>query len=188
FAPGLRPWRPDVSGGQQRAHGSTVVTERMETSVPGVYACGDVTGAPYFTPVSRLQGFAAADAILGSPRTVDLSRVPFTVVLGLDYTVCPCAGEEGVTFSSPNIAGPGSVWHVSDGSVGTMELTVAPESGKVVGFASSGPGTGVVGTYLGYLVRRGVTVHEFSPMLEVHPISDGLYSMIRFAEGHLRKE
>ena len=80
------------------------------------------------------------------------------------------------------------MWHVSDGSVGTMELTVAPESGKIVGFASSGPGTGVVGTYLGYLVRKGVTVHEFSPMLEVHPIPDGLYSMIRFAEGHLEKK
>lgn len=188
FATGMRPSSPHVSGVQKRKDGSIIVNERMETSVPGVYACGDVTGAPYFTPVSRLQGFAAADAILGNPRTVDLSRVPFTVVLGLDYTVCPTAGETGVTFSSPNIAGPGSMWHVSDGSVGTMELTVAPESGKIVGFASSGPGTGVVGTYLGYLVRKGVTVHEFSPMLEVHPIPDGLYSMIRFAEGHLEKK
>ncbi|HJK13220.1 MAG TPA: NAD(P)/FAD-dependent oxidoreductase, partial [Methanocorpusculum sp.] len=60
-----------------------------------------------------------------------------------------------------------------------------PDSGKIVGFSSSGPGTGIVGTYLGYLVRKGVTVHEFSPMLEVHPISDGLYSMIRFAKDHL---
>ena len=185
FATGMRPSSPHVSGVLKREDGSIVVNERMETSVPGVYACGDVTGAPYFTPVSRLQGFAAADAILGNPRTVDLSRIPFTVVLGLDYTVCPCADESGATFSSPNIAGPGSVWHVSDGSVGTMELTVVPDSGKIVGFSSSGPGTGIVGTYLGYLVRKGVTVHEFSPMLEVHPISDGLYSMIRFAKDHL---
>ena len=188
FATGMRPASPHVSGVLKRNDGSIIVNERMETSVPGVYACGDVTGAPYFTPVSRLQGFAAADAILGHPRTVDLSRIPFTVVLGLDYTVCPTAGETGVTFSSPNIAGPGSVWHVSDGSVGTMELTVVLDTGKIAGFASSGPGTGVVGTYLGYLVRKGVTVHEFSPMLEVHPIADGLYSLIRFAESHPAKE
>lgn len=69
-----------------------------------------------------------------------------------------------------------------------MELTVASESGKILEFASSGPGTGVVGTYLGYLVRKGVTVYEFSPMLGVHPIPDVLYSMIRFAEDHLGKE
>jgi dihydrolipoamide dehydrogenase len=188
FATGMQPSNLRVSGVLKREDGSIAVNERMETSVPGIYACGDVTGAPYFTPNARLQGFATADAILGNPRKIDLSRIPFTVMLGKDYTVCPCAGDSGITFSSPNIAGPGSMWHVSDGAMGTMELTITPENGKIVGFASSGPGTGIVGTYLGYLVRKGITVHEFSPMLEVHPISDGLYSMIRFADDHLRKK
>ena len=125
FATGFVPGSPDVTGFAANADGSLRVNERMETSVPGVYACGDVLGAPYFTPVSRLQGFAAADAILGKPRTVDISRVPFTVVLGFDYTVFPDSGE-GVVVSSPNIAGPGTFWHVADGSVGMMNLTVAP--------------------------------------------------------------
>lgn len=182
FATGFVPASPDVTGFATNPDGSLRVDDRMETSVPGVYACGDVLGAPYFTPVSRLQGFAAADAILGKPRTVDISHVPFTVVLGFDYTVFPDSGE-GAVVSSPNIAGPGTFWHVADGSVGMMSLTVAPEDGRILGFSSSGPGTGVIGTYLGYLVRKGVTVHEFSPMLEVHPISDGLYSLIRFADG-----
>ncbi|HJJ89194.1 MAG TPA: NAD(P)/FAD-dependent oxidoreductase [Methanocorpusculum sp.] len=189
FATGMHPTSPNVSGVQKREDGAIIVNERMETSVPGVYACGDVTGAPYFTSVSRVQGFAAADAILGNPRTVDLSRVPFTVVLGLDYTVCPTAGEPDVTtLSSSNVAGPGSMWHVLDGSIGAMELMVVPQNGKIVGFASSGPDTSIVGTYLGYLVRKGVTIHEFSPMIEVHPISDGLYSLIRFAKDHLERE
>lgn len=184
FATGMRPKSPHVRGVAKRPDGSIIVNDQMETSVAGVYACGDVLGAPYFTPVSRLQGFVAADAILGRPRTVDLSVIPFTVVLGLDYTVCPSGEASGQVFSSPNIAGPESVWHVSDGSVSTMELTVDPSDGKILGFASSGPGTGIVGTHLGYLVRKGVTVHEFSPMLEVHPNPDGLYALIRFAGDH----
>ncbi|MCQ2356266.1 MAG: FAD-dependent oxidoreductase, partial [Methanocorpusculum sp.] len=53
FATGMCPSSPHVSGVQKRKDGSIIVNERMETSVPGVYACGDVTGAPYFTPVSR---------------------------------------------------------------------------------------------------------------------------------------
>ncbi|MDR3102157.1 MAG: FAD-dependent oxidoreductase [Methanocalculaceae archaeon] len=187
FATGMRPTSPHVSGVLKNADGSIAVNERMETSTSGVYACGDVLGAPYFTPVARMQGFVAADAILGKPRTADLSRIPFTVVLGLGYTVCPTAGESGQTFSSPNIAGPDSVWYVQDGSVGTMDLTVDPASGRILGFASSGQDTSIVGTYLGYLVRKGVTVHEFSPMLEVHPIPDGLYSMIRFVDGQIGK-
>ncbi len=181
FACGMRPETPFVSGVAKRSDGAIIVDEHMETSVKGIYACGDCTGAPYFTPVARLQGFAAADAICGRPRTIDLTQIPFTVVLGLDYTVC-AAVKTGATYRSPNIAGPGSFWHVADGSVGHMLLSVDADDGKILGFATSGPATGVVGTYLGYLVRKGVTVHEFSPMLEVHPIADGLYSLIRFAD------
>ena len=179
FATGVKPESPFVSGVAKGADGAILVNEQMETSIPGVYATGDIIGGKCFTPAARLQGFAAADAILGHPRKVDLSQIPFSVVLGLDYTVCPpkTAGEKE---TMPNIAGPGSYWHVLDGTVGHMQLETGAD-GTILGFASSGPSTSLVGTYLGYLVRKGVTVHEFSPMLEVHPNSDGLYSLIRFS-------
>ena len=179
FATGVKPESPFVSGVAKGADGAILVNEQMETSSPGVYAAGDIIGGKCFTPAARLQGFAAADAILGNPRNVDLSQIPFSVVLGLDSTVCPpkTAGEKE---TMPNIAGPGSYWHVLDGTVGHMQLETGAD-GTILGFASSGPSTSLVGTYLGYLVRKGVTVHEFSPMLEVHPNSDGLYSLIRFS-------
>jgi len=177
---GFKPTSPYVTGVAKREDGSIITDPNtMETSLEGVYAAGDVCGAPYFTPVSRLQGFAAADAILGAPRTINLSQIPFAVVLGRDYVICPSL-EAGTTASYPNIAGPGSYWNVIDASIGHMELTTSSD-GRILGFASSTPSGGLVGTYLGYLVRKGVTVHEFSPMLEVHPVSDGLYSMIRFS-------
>ncbi|HJJ43076.1 MAG TPA: NAD(P)/FAD-dependent oxidoreductase [Methanocorpusculum sp.] len=189
FATGMKAETSFFTGMSKNADGSIKVDEKMETSIPGIYAAGDVTGAPYFTPVARLQGFAAADSILGRPRSVDLSQIPFTIVLGLDYTICPSKkGIDGVTFSSPNIAGPESFWHVADGSVGSMHLTVSKEDGVICGFATSAPSTSTVGTYLGYLIRKGVTVHEFSPMLEVHPTPDGMYSMIRLASDALGKE
>jgi len=179
FATGVKPVSPFVSGIAKGDDGAILVDEHMETSIKGVYAAGDIVGGKCFTPVARLQGFAAADAILGRPRKIDLSQIPFSVVLGLDYTVCP-AKEAGDTETMPNIAGPNSYWHVLDGSVGHMQLETSAD-GRILGFASSGPSTSIVGTYLGYLVRKGVTVHEFSPMMEVHPNSDGLYSMIRFS-------
>lgn len=179
FATGAKPESPFVSGVAKGDDGAILVDEHMETSIKGVYAAGDIVGGKCFTPAARLQGFAAADAILGRPRKIDLSQIPFSVVLGLDYTVCP-AKEAGDTETMPNIAGPNSYWHVLDGSVGHMQLETSAD-GRILGFASSGPSTSIVGTYLGYLVRKGVTVHEFSPMMEVHPNSDGLYSMIRFS-------
>ena len=84
FATGVKPESPFVSGVAKGADGAILVNEQMETSIPGVYAAGDIIGGKCFTPAARLQGFAAADAILGNPRNVDLSQIPFSVVLGLD--------------------------------------------------------------------------------------------------------
>ena len=179
FAAGFTPSSPFVTGIEKRADGSILTDETMQTSVPNVYAAGDICGAPYFTPAARLRGFAAADAILGTPRKINLSQVPFTVALGRDYTVCP-AVSEGYTESMINIAGPGSFWRACDSSMGHMELTTGSE-GKILGFASSSPSGGLIGTYLGYLVRKGVSVGDFSELLEVHPLPDGLYSLIRFS-------
>ena len=77
---------------------------------------------------------------------------------------------------------------MADGSVGSMHLTVGKEDGKIFGFATAAPSTSIVGTYLGYLVRKGVTVHEFSPMLEVHPTPDGMYSMIHLVDDALSRQ
>jgi hypothetical protein len=48
----------------------------METSAPGIYAAGDVTGTGYLTPVARHQGRKAADAILGNQFELIRSRSP----------------------------------------------------------------------------------------------------------------
>ncbi|HJJ31799.1 MAG TPA: FAD-dependent oxidoreductase [Methanocorpusculum sp.] len=170
------PW---ISGLKRNPDGSIHVDETMQTSCPGVYAAGDICGAPYFTPAARMRGFAAADAVLGHPHSICLEQQPFSVALGLDYTVCP-AKEEGRTEEAYNIAGPGAFWHVADSTVGHMQITVS-EDKKVLGFASSSPSGGAVGTYLGHMVRCGLYTKEFLSLLEVHPLPDGLYSLIRFS-------
>ena len=63
-AAGLVPRTDGITGIAFGPGGEIRVNERMETSVPGVYAAGDVTGGPYLTPLARREGRAAAD-----PRT-----------------------------------------------------------------------------------------------------------------------
>ena len=180
IATGMKPESPYVTGLAKRNDGAILVNEKMETSIPNIYACGDVIGEPYFTPVSRLQGFAAADAILGNPRTVDLTQVPFSIVLGRDYACC-LPTKEGNVETYLNIGGPGTFWSAAERTMGHMMLST-DDDGRILGFASSSPGAGIVATYLGYLTRKGATVRDFGQMLEVHPMPDGLYSMIRFTE------
>ena len=57
--------------------GFVKVSPMMETSVKGVYAIGDMAGAPLLAHKAMAEGVVAAEAIAGkNPRPVDYSNVP----------------------------------------------------------------------------------------------------------------
>ena len=70
--------------------GEIAVDYHLETSVPGVYAAGDVAGEPMFVYVAAYGGaLAAENALAGNTRRADLTAVP------------------SVTFSDPAVASVG---------------------------------------------------------------------------------
>jgi dihydrolipoamide dehydrogenase len=63
--------------GVQVERGFVKVSPRMETSVKGVYAIGDMAGAPLLAHKAMAEGVVAAEAIAGrDPRPVDYGNVP----------------------------------------------------------------------------------------------------------------
>jgi dihydrolipoamide dehydrogenase len=63
--------------------------EFMRTSVPGVYAIGDVVGRTYLAPVASAEGMVAVEHIFGRPRPMSYAVIPNCV------------------FSLPEVAGVG---------------------------------------------------------------------------------
>ena len=60
--------------------GRIIVDDGMATSVPHIYALGDVTDRLNLTPVATAEGHALADSLFGGkPRTVSLQNVPTAV-------------------------------------------------------------------------------------------------------------
>jgi dihydrolipoamide dehydrogenase len=63
--------------GVQLERGFVKVSPHMETSVKGLYAIGDMAGAPLLAHKAMAEGVVAAEAIAGkSPRAVDYGNVP----------------------------------------------------------------------------------------------------------------
>src|SRR5262250_707453 len=61
----------------QLERGFVKVSPTMETSVKGIYAIGDMAGAPLLAHKAMAEGVVAAEAIAGkSPRPVDYGNVP----------------------------------------------------------------------------------------------------------------
>ncbi|RXE57155.1 pyridine nucleotide-disulfide oxidoreductase [Methanoculleus taiwanensis] len=188
LATGLAPRSELLQGIRKDPLGNVIVDDHMRTSVPGVYAAGDVIGPPYLTPVARREGVVAADNILGRDVAMDYATVPQALELGYEFASVSAPGDDGLALSSPAPAGPGSFWDVASGWTGMAEIRVDPATGRIVGAAAAAPGASLLISYLGFLMRRGITVEEFDTFAEIHPSTDGIYWLNRYAAELLRKE
>lgn len=82
FAPGVEV---------ETNRGAIVVNDRFETSLPGVYAIGDVSSKIQLAHVASAQGTVVAEEIAGVAASVDLSTVPSCIY------VSPEIGSVGLT-------------------------------------------------------------------------------------------
>ncbi len=188
IAAGLVPRSEMLNGVKKGSIGEVIVDRHMQTSVPDVYACGDVIGPPYLTPVARYQGIVAADTILGKPRTMDLQYIPQSINLAHELAFCIPETEGTASLAIPGPAGPGTFWSVPSGDTGLAKVMVEPDSGALSGICAAGPGGGLIAGYMAFLMKRHFSVHDFDEFIEVHPSTDGVYGLVKYASEMLKKQ
>jgi dihydrolipoamide dehydrogenase len=66
----------ETVGMMKGRRGEIIVNEKMETSLPGIYAIGDVTGKILLAHVASHQGLVAVENILGGDEKMDYTTVP----------------------------------------------------------------------------------------------------------------
>ena len=62
-----------------------------------------------------------------------------------------------------------------------------PDSGVIRGMCSAGPGGGLISGYMAFLMQRNFSVHDFEEFIEVHPSTDGVYGLAKYASELLKK-
>jgi len=187
LATGLVPNSGVLDGVNKGPLGEVIVDNRMRTSVADVYACGDVVGPPYLTPVARHQGIVAADNILGIPRTMDYKNIPRSINLTHELAYCINESEGVGSLAIPGPAGPGSFWSVPTGQTGLAKVIFNPDSGELAGICAAGPGGGLIAGYMAFLMKKHFSVHDFEEFIEVHPSTDGVYGLAKYASSVIKK-
>ena len=134
----------DAAGIAADARGSVKVNERLETSVPGVYALGDVKGGPAFTHISYDDYRVIRTNLLqGGDTTITGRLVPYTVFMD------PQLGRIGL--SEREARKQGRAYRVArlpmssvaralemDESRGLMKVLVDPDTRRILGGAVLG--------------------------------------------------
>lgn len=192
-------------GVQVDARGSVVVDARMRTSVPGVYAIGDLIGPPMEMFKARKCGMTAARNIMGEAYEFDFSEYPdflhstYEVTwVGLseaeargrypDVTVIqmPPAGIAFDEIPLPCAEGTMLYAFTRPELTGFQKCVIDSESRRVLGFHHVGFGAKDAFQYLDYLLRRpeGLTIDEMAEMNELFLNPDHFIQLCRLRAGN----
>lgn len=179
FAIGRKPMSFDLGledvGVALDDKGAVIVDAHGRTTIPSIYAVGDVTDRVQLTPVAIREGHAFADTVFGNtPRTVDYDCIPSAV------------------FSSPPMAGVGLTEkearerlaevkvYTSDfrpmknALTGNMERSLYKmicdgATDKVVGLHMISPEAPEILQAAAIAVKAGLTKQQFDDTVALHP-------------------
>src|SRR5262245_14574104 len=173
--------KPNVQGlglekaGVTLAKGAIAVDEFSRTSVPNIYAVGDVTDRIALTPVAIREGHAFADTVFGGkPVKVDHADVPTAVfsepevgVIGLTETQ---AGERYPRVDVYKTSfRPMKMTLAGRDMRSFFKLIVDAASDRVLGCHIVGPDAGEMIQLVGIAVKMNATKADFDAVMAVHP-------------------
>ena len=184
-------------GVQTGRRGEILVNDHMETTVPGIYAIGDVVGKAMLAHVASAQGKVAAENIMGHQAMVRYDVIPAGI-----FTL-PEIGRVGMTEQQARervhavgqnpdqaltvgrfrYAGLGKAQATGE-TTGLFKVIAESPSGKILGVH-------IVGAHAADLVHEaamamhvGATVSQMADMIHAHPtLSEGMMDAAEDVEG-----
>ena len=197
FATGRRPNTGlglEAAGVTLAKNGGIAVDEFSQTSVPHIYAVGDVTNRVNLTPVAIREGHAFADTVFGGrPTAVDHTDVPTAVfsepevgVIGLTEAQARARVRQGRHLQ--DLFRPLKMTLAGRDTRTFFKLVVDGESDRVLGCHIVGPDAGEMIQLVGIAVKMGATKADFDATMAVHPTAaEELVTMREKALSHVRE-
>lgn len=156
--------------------GAVIVNDQYQTSVPSVYAIGDVIDRVQLTPVALAEGMYLANLFFGdvSPQAVDYDNIPTAVFCQ------PNIGTVGLTEEQAKercaeidvyVSSFRPMKHTMSGrnERSLMKLIVERASDKVVGAHMVGPEAGEIIQGVAIAIKAGATKAQFDGTIGIHP-------------------
>ena len=161
--------------------GAIEVDEHFQSSVPGIYAIGDVVGRKALTPVALAEAMTLVDDLFGAPegkapRVMDYENIPSAVFTH------PPIGTVGLTEAQARAGGRAirvyqsafrPLLHTLTGSSERtlMKLIVDDASDRVIGLHIAGADAAEITQGFAVAMKAGATKAQFDATIGIHPSS-----------------
>ncbi len=174
------------------ARGWVVADEKLATSVPGIYAIGDVLGPSkiMLAHVAAVEGLCAAANCLGKNESMDYSLVPsgiFTspeiATVGLTEAEAAAKGLEIKTslFQFRELGKAQAMGEIA----GVFKLICDASNGKLLGAHLAGAHATDLIAETTLAIKMGATAQDLASTIHAHPtLAEGVYEAALSLAGH----
>ncbi|MDP3070447.1 MAG: mercury(II) reductase [Opitutaceae bacterium] len=163
------------------ADGFIRTDDHLGTTVPGVYAAGDVIGEPMFVYTAAYEGaLAAENALTGAARSRDYTALPWVVFVdpqvagvGLDLVQAEAAGHDAEASTVPLSQVPRAL--AARDTRGFIQLIRDRKTDRLLGARILAPEGGELLMEAALAIRHGIAVRELASAF--HPyltLSEGI--------------
>lgn len=176
--------------------GSIVVNSKMETSIPSIYAVGDVTGGVMLAHAAFKMGEVAASNALGVNKEVDLGALPSCVytipeIASVGITEEDARKKYNVKVGKFNFAGNGRAL-ASGQEQGYVKVVADAKYGEILGIHMFGCGVAELINHAASFKALEIPTDEASELIFGHPCtSEALMEALADVNGeclHLPKK
>ena len=149
-----------------------VVDEDQRTSVPGIFAIGDVAGAPCLAHKASHEGVIAAEIIAGlNPHALNRARIPGCTyshpqVASIGLTEAAAAARGAIRVGRFPLLANGKAVAINDAE-GLIKTIFDADTGELLGAHMVGPG--VTEMIQGFAVAIGLETTEAELMNTIFP-------------------
>jgi dihydrolipoamide dehydrogenase len=191
-AVGRRPNIEDIGleiAGVKTAGGFIVVDRQMRTSVPNIFAIGDVAGQPMLAHKASREAEVAAEVIAGKPAEMDAQVIPSVVFTdpeiasaGLTAEAAEKAGHKVKLGKFPFAAlGRAIANYDTDGFA---KVVTDADSGQVLGIHVVGQGAGDLISEAALAIEMGAATADVAMTIHPHPtLSEAIMEAAKAAQG-----
>ncbi|WP_168014931.1 dihydrolipoyl dehydrogenase [Halomonas salinarum] len=191
---GRRPYTQgllgDDAGVKLDERGFIFVDDQCRTSVPGVYAIGDVVRGPMLAHKASEEGIMVADIVAGHKAEMNYDAIPSVIYtfpevawVGMNEQEAKAAGIEVKSGSFPFAASGRAM--ANNATEGMAKVITDAETDRVLGMH-------IVGQHAGEMIAQGVIAMEFGSSAEdlaltcyAHPtMSEAVHEAALAVDGH----
>ncbi len=172
--PNVRHLGLDKAGVKLTPLGAIAVDAYSQSSVPSIYAVGDVTGRAQLTPVAIREGWYFAETVFNdNPMAVDHSQIPTAVFADPELGVIGLTELEAATHGDIDIYLARFRPMINTLSTRTermiIKLITEKDGGKVLGCHILGPGAAEMIQLVAVPMGMGASKADFDRAIALHP-------------------